>query len=210
MPLRGLIPLSAVFFLTLPLAAQPSLVAVSSAVSAGGLTPNGRIVWFGLVRDLDDWVPRLNHFRQEATADAEGQAELELQVAGPATAVWAVVDVASGAFASARPDEAESPAAPLPAGSWQAGGEEADQVVASRSRLDLLLVRPGGGAWGASVGDGGALDLDQQSDGVLTTAVDRLSPVGPETAEAPARGATGDLLLAIDPDTFELFALRLP
>lgn len=210
MPIRRLIPLSAVFFLALPLAAQPSLVAEDTVVAASDLTPNGRIVWFGLVRDLDGWVPRFNHFLREATSDAAGRAELELPPSELASAVWAVVDVASGNFAAARPDEAETVAMPLPADSWQAGGEESDRLVAARRRLDLLLVRPGGGAWGAAVGDGGPLDLDQQSDGVLTAAVDSLEAISPETAEAPARGAAGDLLLAIDPDTFELLALRLP
>ena len=213
MLLRGLCPAIATLLLAPPLAAQPALTADARTLSASGLTPGGRVVWFGVARDLDDWVPRLTHLRQEAVADAAGQAELAIPLPGSAAAVWAVADLATGTFAAARPDDPEFAVTPLPPGSWQSGQAPADRLTAARSRLDLLLVRPGtgpaAGAWRGPVGDGGPRDLEQ-GDGVLTAGLDDLEPVGAAPPEPPAHGAPGDLLLAIDPDTLELLALRLP
>jgi hypothetical protein len=195
--------------LPLPLAAEPLLVPTQAEVAAAGLTPGGRVVWFGIVRSLDDGLERLTHVRREATADREGRAVLAVPNPGPA-ASWAVVDVATGQMAAARTDRPELAVTTLLAESLQRGTDGGDRLLAERLRLDLLLVRPGVGAWGGAFGDGGAADEDGQSDGLLTAALAGLVPIGQAPAAPQTRAQAADLLLALDPDTFDLFALRLP
>lgn len=201
--------LAVALLLPLPLAAEPLLVATQGEVSAAGLTPGGRVVWFGIVRSLDDGLERLTHVRREATADSDGRAVLAVPNPGPA-ASWAVVDVTTGQLASARTDRPAVAATALPAEALQRGPDDGDRLLAERLRLDLLLVRPGVGAWGGAFGDGGAADEDGQSDGVLIAALAGLAPIGQAPVAPQTRAQAADLLLALDPDTFDLLALRLP
>ncbi len=210
MPIRWTAVLAALA-LAGPAAAEPALTFTSHSVAASGLTPHGQIVWFGVVHDFAGWIPRVTHVRSAAEANDDGRAELASPVPGPAAAVWTVVDIASGGFAAGRPED-PAVVVDLPTAAWQVGGDGigADRLVVGRTQLDLVLVRPGAGAWGTSAGDGGVADADEASDGTLTAALDHLEPLGATSVPTPHQGQPADRLVAIDPETLEVLTLVLP
>ncbi|MDP9119863.1 MAG: hypothetical protein M3O15_00575, partial [Acidobacteriota bacterium] len=73
--------------------------------------------------------------------------------------------------------------------------------------LEVLLVRPGQGVWGITVGDGGQNDEDGASDGHLQFSLDHLRPVA-RSASPPSRIAVQDLLIVVDPNRMEISLVR--
>jgi hypothetical protein len=72
--------------------------------------------------------------------------------------------------------------------------------------VELLLVRPGIGAWGLTVGDGGASDGDGDRNGAIRLALAALRPVLLAPA-APSAVLPGDALVVIDTQTLQ-FAVQ--
>ena len=68
--------------------------------------------------------------------------------------------------------------------------------------VEVLLVRPGQGAWGLAVGDGGASDGDGKNDGAIRLALASLRAVH-STSASLAELAPGDVLAVIDTQTLE-------
>ena len=79
-----------------------------------------------------------------------------------------------------------------------------DWIEDDRGFVEILLVRPGQGAWGATVGDGGEADDDGIYDGRLTASLDRLRAVGASPAVAPERFSPRDVVVVIDPNRMEI------
>jgi hypothetical protein len=140
-------------------------------VTASGLTPGGRVVWFGVMRESNQGALDWSHLEQIATdSGGTGSIQLDLGKPVPAQSVWFAVDLASGAFAVGAP--ADYPLRPfdLPAHAIPAA---LNRLELARRLLVLVLVRPGVGAWTLRVGDGGPGDADGVADGFLGAAYER-------------------------------------
>ena len=82
----------------------------------------------------------------------------------------------------------------LPAGAvGRGGGAAPDWLEDVRGYVEVLVVRPGEGAWAATVGDGGEGDDDGAYDGRLRASLAGMRGVGEKPAEPPQRFNPRDL-----------------
>ncbi len=80
--------------------AQPRITFESERLVAERLTPGGEVVWFVVGLESRRWSTRSwSAAGTAADPDGDGRVALEFDAPLPTTSVWAVVDLASGAFA---------------------------------------------------------------------------------------------------------------
>ncbi len=178
-----------------------------------GITPKGQALGFSVARELadDDVATVVRRTQVLADEDGDGKVEWDLE---PRRAV--ALDLGGG-----RPRRPARWPPPRPEGyplrlvSWRGGGlgrggVGADQVRDARSFVEVLLVRPGQGAWQLTVADGSAQDADGRADGKLAAALDRLEPVPglPGITGPPSRFDPSDVVVVIDPNRMELIVVQ--
>jgi hypothetical protein len=192
-----------------PPAPAPVITFEKNTVVVTGVTAKGQAVLFGVARELaeDDVATVVRRSQVLTDDDSDGTVRLDLGKDVPFRSVWVAVDLATGQFTEAAPE-----GYPLRLVSWKGSGIErglarADQVEDDRSFAELLLVRPGMGAWQLTVGDGSSTDDDGAADGRIAVALDHLTPVA-GTAEAPARFDPTDVVVLIDPNRMELTVVQ--
>ena len=109
------------------------------------------------------------------------------------------VDLTTGAYALAAPAGSAVRPLSLPAGAFRsASGAGSDSLADRRGLLEVLLVRPGQGAWQQTVADGGAADEDGQGDGAVQFSLGRMLAVSSPSGPAPTKAQTQDLLVIVD------------
>ena len=211
---RRLSPLAALLLVPISLAAQPAPPAVpaisfeAEAVVASGVTAQGRVVWFSVAREIAESAATIvRRERILADEDGDGAVRFELDRAVPLRSIWVAVDLATGAWAAAGPEGYPLQRVDPPGLAARRGAEEADWVEDTRGYVELMVVRPGVGAWGLAAGDGGSSDGDGAADGRLTVPLDRLRGTGLDATAAPERFDPRDLIFVIDPNEMD-FAVR--
>lgn len=80
-------------------------------------------------------------------------------------------------------------------------GSPGDQLTDAVDSSEILLVRPGQGAWGATVGRGGDLDESLPTDPGLKISLARLAPILTSDPAPPQKVTANDLLVLFHPDT---------
>jgi hypothetical protein len=193
-----------------PLAAQPAISFEPAAVVASGISPGGQVAWFGVARESEDHAAKI--VRRETVAaddDRDGAVRLDLGREVPRASIWVAVDLATGKAAIATPEGFPLRRIGLPGPGAVPGGTGPDRLELNRGYLELLVVRPGIGVWGATVGDGGEMDDDGAYDGRVSVALAHLRADGTSPA-APQSLGPGDLLVAIDPNEMEVAVSQLP
>jgi hypothetical protein len=186
-------------------AVEPTISIEPQAIVASGLTPGGQVVWFGVARQIAERTATLVRRERIATDDdKDGSVRLELGQPVPFQSIWVTVDLATGAAAVAVPEGYPLRQVDLPGRDLHAGGGKPDWVEDDRGYVEILLVRPGEGAWVATVGDGGAEDDDGAYDGRLVASLAHLHGVGASPAGGPQRFSPRDLVVVIDPNRMEV------
>jgi hypothetical protein len=184
---------------------QPEIRLQGETVAVSGISPGGRAVLFSLAREIapDDVATVVR--RQEILVDEDGDGAVAWTLGREIAprSVWIAVDLATGLHASASPE-----GTPLRRVGWRGRGlgrgGRADRVEDLRAMAEILLVRPGEGAWSLTVGDGSEADDDGATDGGLAAALDRLQPVGPGEAAPPSRFHPKDVVVLVDPRSLEV------
>lgn len=196
-----------------PATAEPVLAFEERAVVATGLTPKGEVVWFSVAKQIEGGMA---HFVRRddvlPDTDGDGTVRFELDRTVPLQSIWVAVDLATGAAAVGTPEGYTLRDASAPPGRGRGAAGRPDWVEEGRELLELLVVRPGQGAWGMTLGDGGANDDDGRGDGRITAVLARLRAVGANPASpAPLdRFQPKDLVFAVDLDRMEILAERIP
>jgi hypothetical protein len=183
----------------------------SNAVTASGVAPKGRVVLFGVTREIgeDDFPTVRRHLTVLVDEDGDGVVRYPVEPGVPLRSVWAVTDLASGDFDAAAPEGFG-----LRRVNWRGRGLERrqdgkDAVEDRRPLLELLVVRPQVGAWALRVGDGGESDGDGVIDGRLQGILERMQPLADSPA-APSEFLKDDLVLALDPSAMEITMVKVP
>lgn len=152
------------------------------------------------------------------TAGATGAARIQLDVTVPPRSVWGFVDLESGASLWAAPEGFVLEEMSL--GPDHVRRDDRGQLNRFRARavgLELMAARPadgpvpdsGSGAWALIVFDGSPSDRDEASDGGVEAATDTGRPID-DSPSPPEQLLPGDVILGIDPNTYQVFMLRLP
>ena len=205
---KGLVWLGAVAFCATLAAAEPAVSFSDAAVGADHLTPGGKVAYVFVSREHRGWHSTVVRRDGLVTADASGAVRLDLERELSPRSVWAFVDMTTGERVLAAPDPDGLRAIDLPGNSLR---RNARGVIAmlqdQRQVLELLVVRPGAGAWGLTVGDGGASDADGANDGTISVAFASSRAVAAESPEAaPDQLEAGDIVVVIDPRTLQCYA----
>lgn len=190
--------------------AQPRITFEDYRVVAEGITPGGQAVWLSVAHERGEWLTSLVR-RDDVVLDedADGAVSFAVEPGVPQLSVWAVVDLASGDYALAAPEGTPLREIDFPGNSVTRGPRGALDVLENRGEyLEVLLVRPGSGAWGLGVGDGGASDSDNSADGTIRAALDTMRPLA-ASGTAPAEFRAGDVVIVVAPHTMEIWAATL-
>jgi hypothetical protein len=168
-----------------------------------GARPGASVRVIGVTREPRGFTSLMRtHALPAVTADARGDAAIPYGAAVPATSLWVAVDGATGSTAAAAPAATPvrqfTPAAAAPA----------DRVAFARTALELLVVRPGAGAWAASAHEGGRGDGDRAVDGKITLVAAELEPVGGKDRLSGGFRA-GDVVVVLDPHELDYAVIRI-
>jgi hypothetical protein len=191
-------------------AVAPAITFAPEAVVASGMTPGGQVEWFGVAREISEHSATIvRRDRIASDDDQDGAVRLELGRPVPFQSIWVAVDLTTGAAAVATPEGYPLRRLELPGGNVGRGGGKPDWVEDDRGYVEILAVRPGVGAWGAAVGDGGEADDDGVYDGRLVASLARLRGIGPNPPAAPQRFGPRDVIVVIDPNRMEVAVRQL-
>jgi len=168
-----------------------------------GARPGASVLVIGVTREPRGFTSLLRtHALPAVTADARGEAVIPYGGAVPAKSLWVAVDALTGMSAAAAPPEQLVRQFTPPA------AEAAERLAFQRTALELLVVRPGAGAWSVSANEGGRGDGDRSVDGKLTMVASELEPVlGRERLGGGLR--PGDVVIALDPHEMDYGVLRI-
>ena len=190
----------------------PRLGFASDTVVVEGITLGGKVVWFGAAQSLaGDDVAEIRYYGRVAEdTDQDGIERLALPIGIPTHGVFVAIDFASGLAASAA-----SPGYPLRQVPWRGrgvgdSGRGEDWIEDARALANVLVVRPGVGAWVATVSDGRPEDDDGRLDGRLRLLLSSLQPLGDFVAPVPARVLPIDIVAMVDPRQLELTLVTPP
>jgi len=182
------------------------------AVVAQDLTPGGDAVFFSVARIPRGYYNQVERFRSLELVDSFGEARYSPETddgSPPLKSVWAVVDLSSGAYAVGAPPGFVLQQVAFPGKAFEVGPPGLVNRLRQRfSFIDMLVVRPGVGAWWLRAHDTGPHDHDGADDDVSTTDLEDLEPLGASPAP-PGRFVAGDVLVVIDPRTLRFYATRL-
>lgn len=197
----------------------PVLSFNGATASVEGVTPNGTVVWFAAIRNVDQYTVAQTSVAQVAAADATGTSTLT--VANPISpySIWVAVDYQTGAYATGSPSRnfplqlASLPAAAL---SLDGTGSNPGYLLDAADRIQVLLVRPGAGAWTKTVGRGGPDDESSPADAKLRFRLSRMDPLiagaagaagAPGDDSAPASIGAKDVFFLLHPRTMDVATL---
>ncbi len=190
-------------------AATPNLEFFSDTVRAANVTPNGCAVFFSVSHETAPWMSRVVP-RVEPLVDIDGDGEIDYLPSGDLVdkSIWAVVDATTGDVTVSAPD-GYTPQEVLVAS--YALFPQAEKLVDQRQHLDILIVRPGVGAWHQRIQDGGSGDHGLGSDGQVMTEVAAMDLIWSASFKKPLfKGIkTGDVVVGIDPVQMVYYQLEI-
>jgi len=198
-------------------AAPPSVAAPplgitldGDAVVVSGLEPGTEIVYFSVSRFSAAYVPRTERRSERlADEDADGEVRIALDRPVPPKFLAVAVELPSGRFAVWTPDDSPGREVAFPENSLRPGpGDRLDRLEDGNDYIELLLVRPGRGAWALTTGDGTPTDESPSSDGLVLAALASMVPVG-DSGEPPEEYEKDDLLLRVAPAAMEYYLARI-
>lgn len=180
----------------------PIVVTVSAtSVIATGIDPHGEALVFA--RTIEDvrGVPRLEG-GPVRVRDADGDGSITLPVSeAPHRGVWVVIDVETGRYGTgwrgSPPKTTFFPRHQLK--------QDDGEFEISRLLIEVLYMRPKGGAWTAIVREGGPLDADGRPSSWIRVRISSLKPVE-DSGPAPTKIKNRDVLVVIDPRTLQVYA----
>lgn len=201
------------FSATAALAQAPAVTITfeENAIVASGISTSGDAAFFAVLQEQEEFsVASLRRDELVADTDGDGIARLEMPDGVPTRSIWAVVDVRTGNYALAVPQGYRLRMAE----DTEDHGVRRDNKghIAHIERVmgfaEMLVVRPGQGAWMGSAGQGSMSDKDFMDDGKLLIAFDELYPQG-NSGASPGHLQPGDTIVLIEPVEMQVFATRI-
>lgn len=183
----------------------PTIAFDGKSLSATGITPGGRAVWFGVGRDFSGDALDIRTLHEHVVdGGKDGELQLALDYEVPAQSIWLVADVETGAYAIGAPGEYQPSEVTFPA---RAVAATRRHLELERYSVEAILLRPGVGAYFGRFDDGSMEgDDDQLSDGRVRALLSALEPLG-ASPPAPEKLSPKDVLLLLDGDRMEVSAV---
>jgi len=166
--------------------------------------PGGQVVLFGIAREFTmPKVPVLGVVRRAivlSDSAKSGRFTLDLGEAPPQAALWVAVDLGSGAHAVAASRGYAPVQALVPAETVKHDNVgQLNKFEFPASEMDVMVVRPGEGAWHLYAAKRGKRDENAAlSSRTIRIDVSAMEPLG-SSAPAPKSFKNGDVIAVIDP-----------
>jgi hypothetical protein len=171
----------------------------------------GSVAFFGVSREVafDDVVTRRRTVEIRPLEARSGILILDLDRPVAPDSVWIAVDLSTGEFATVAPN-----GPPVQSDTFQGAGigrapSGSGAISDLRAQGEVLVVRPGVGAWALTLGDGSPEDGDSLVDGQIEAPLDQMTPVA-DTPSPPTDFVAGDTVVLIDPLSLEIVVTRIP
>jgi hypothetical protein len=165
-----------------------------NGVTVGEVRPGTRVAWMAMLRDRRGYQTRVRIRRGFGPATPNSAFAIAQEAADTTRGMWVVADVDAGTSVHAASPVMTTSGRPIRV----RAGAGAAVVEIDSFAVEVLYVRPRGGAWTYSVLDGGGRDADQRQNGTIVMPLEALAPLK-GNPHAPAATAAGDLILIIDP-----------
>jgi hypothetical protein len=183
--------------------ADVKLTLEQSSITAAGITPGGEAIVFAALIGTYNGHPLL--LRQAEIViddDRDGSITIPRRVDVRA-AVWTVVDQKTGAFGITSPT-GKVRLLQLAGQAWRSGVED---LEIDRDVLEVLLVRPGVGAWTSRISEGGSGDADGNVNSKIKLRVPDMDAMG-KVNRAAGTVQKDDVLVLIDPRELQVVVIR--
>lgn len=184
--------------------AAPAIAVTPAGLRASGITAGSDAIWFGMTIDTFSMARRLErHAVVARDIDRDGVVLYELPKISRFTLMF-VVDAATGGHAVFRGEGVDAIELDLRGNAWRA---ELRHFDIRADDLEILLVRPGEGAWTTSAMEGDENDGDGRRDAKFRLKIGEMTPLGSAPGKPGGGVRRGDVLVAFDPHTFQ-FVVR--
>lgn len=183
--------------------AEPVARAAERTVVVSGVSAGGEVVLFGVSRERVEFGTRIRHWKRvEVDADRDGQVVVDLGGPFPVPSAWVAVDMTNGQHALLRaPDDPPGGVVGFPDAALRLEGGRATALVMDVESIDLLVVRPGVGAWRHGAVEG---PHERTPEGSLRIPFARLQRLG-GAPDGPGELRPGDVLVGIEPWSLVVF-----
>lgn len=191
-------------------AAKPAIRFDGATVTVTKVTEGGTVLLLGSARTGRSHYLRIVEYEYPLRDDdGDGTVTLALDEGLPSASVWVAIDLASGDFEVASPDARHVKRKHFGQGLLQGPGNgNTARLLEQEELLTFCYVRPGVGAWVRRSEDGGAGDVDGVDNGIVGVPLGGMTKVAGDEA-APLEFQRGDLVIAIAPESFDIFDLRI-
>lgn len=182
-----------------------SMTVTETGVTVSGVTAGGEVVLFSFakrVRNDEIYLERQGRVLDDADRDSV----VTLAEKVPLRSVWIAVDQKSGAVATGARSEWEPHVTTL--SMFRFRKDDQDEITALENeipRLEVLLVRPGLGAWLMAAVDGSSSDRDDEANGKVRIAFEDAPPLIAGKEKGPKHLKAGDVIAAVDPGRLDIF-----
>ncbi len=171
----------------------------------------GSVAFFGVSREVafDDVVTRRSTAEILPLENRTGIISLDLGRPIAPDSVWIAVDLSTGEFATVAPNGPPAQSDTFSGGGIGRAPGGSGAIFDVRAQAEVLVARPGTGAWTLTLGDGSPEDGDGLPDGKIEAPLDQMAPLG-EAPAPPLDFAAGDTVALVDPLTLEIVVTRIP
>jgi hypothetical protein len=180
----------------------------NETVVASGL--RGDAVLFGASLQSERGLPTLRQFTEILSdGDRDGIVTFEPRGGTPLRSFWVVIDLVTGERGLAVPPDYEVAHEELQRNALKHDASGLTSGLSQdRSRMIVLVVRPGEGAWVLAAADGSRNDKDQQHDGRVEVTFEQALAIGGDR-KAPKHLKADDVIAVIDPVGMALRTVRI-
>jgi hypothetical protein len=173
----------------------------ASEVVVDGVTGGHPVFVFGIGIGSHGRSALLTRYVQTLTDDDE-DGQISVYYRGlPQRSVWVVVDSVTGEYVVETPSGNAPSVLSVAGDAWRGDRVSID---VDRAYLEVLVVRPGVGAWTLRTADGGANDSDGLSNAVATLSLAGMQQLAGEEND-PGAVISGDVIVMIDPQNLDTF-----
>jgi hypothetical protein len=180
------------------------------SVTISGATPGGDVVLFDIAKEASGSVVPVPTKTGQAVVlhddDHDGTVIFERQRTIPLIAIWIAVDLASGQWAANGSPGFEAQTIPLGTLAKQDNAGQLRKLSAPVPEMDVLLVRPGTGAWRIYAAKTSALDENAHGERPLQIDVGGMIPLLGSLSKLDAIHQ-GDVIVLIEPQSMR-FAVQ--
>jgi len=187
-----------------------SVTVTNRRLNIEGVTPGSSVALLSVAHEPAYYMTRVVS-RRELLSDDDGDGRIQYEPPNGVAfrSIWIVADLVTGEVTIASPPGFK----PLQMRQKGAGRGNAVESVANtldvgRDHVDILVVRPGKGAWAIGVREGRTEDRDGVANGRIRVDLAKLQPLLADFGAAPHGLQPGDVVAILDAERMEYWMMK--